>query len=222
MKRINEGLWTHAAPLSLLGAELGTRMTVLDSGQGLVLYSPTPIDDALAEQIESEGEVRWIVAPSLFHHLFAKAAKARWPEARLLAAPGLDAKVRELGSDGELGPEAPDEWGDGIATHPIGGMPKLNEVALLHRPSRTLVVADFLFNVVEAGWWTRTFLGLTGGYGGPRQSRVLRSSVKDREATKRSRDVLLDWDFDTVTMCHGSVIETGGKDALASASAWLE
>lgn len=221
MKRLAEGLWTHSAPFSVLGAEMGTRMTVLSVGDDLVLCSPTPMDDALASEIEGLGRVRWIVAPCLFHHLYVGAAKERWPDAEVLTAPGLTEKVKSVPSDRVLDGPLP-EWSGTLDARLIGGMPKLNEIALLHRPSETLVLTDFLFHLTEGGWWTRTFLSMAGAFGGPRQSKLMRSMVKDREATRESRDALLDWDYDALVVSHGQILERGGKDALKQASAWLD
>lgn len=222
MKPLADGVFTRAAPLALLGAEMGTRMTVLQVGDGLILYSPVKVDDALAAEIDQLGEVRWIVAPNLFHHLYARRAKERWPDAELLVAPGLLEKSQRLTGGQVLDAASPPEaWRGVVDVHLVGGMPKLNELVLYHRDARALVVCDFLFNLNEGGGWTRTFLSIMGAYGGPRQSRLLRSVMRDKDAVRASRDIMLGWDFDALSLTHGDTLEAGGKDALASASAWL-
>lgn len=221
MRELTDGVWIEDASFKVGGVDLRGRMTVLTDGDGgLVLHSPTRIDDALAEEVRALGEVRWIVAPNLFHHLFANRTKDRWPNARLLAAPGLREKVPELKVDAVLD-VAPPEWDGAIAIEPIAGMPKLNEVALIHRASRTLVVGDFVFNMVSGDWWTRSCLRLVGSFGPTRQTRVVRFAMKDEAAVHRSAEALLAHDFDALVMCHGDALASGGREALRGACAWL-
>ncbi|HJL15853.1 MAG TPA: DUF4336 domain-containing protein [Sandaracinaceae bacterium LLY-WYZ-13_1] len=222
MERLDEGIWAVARPLKMMGADFGTRMTVMRADDGLVLHSPVAPDEALADAIDALGPVRWLVAPCAFHHLFVEAAAKRWPDAEILAAPGVADKHAELAIGGTLPEAAPAAWDGALEALRIGGMPKLEEVVFLHRPSRTLVLTDFLFNVRDGrGWWTRAMLKMAGAWGGPVQSRYFRSLVKDREALRESRDRLLDWDFDRVTVCHGDVIDEAAKDRVAEATAWI-
>jgi len=222
MESIGEEIWTEAQPLTLGGAEFGTRMTVIRVGDELVLHSPVRIDDALAEELDGLGRVRWIVAPNTFHHLFAGRAKARWPDADVLVAPGVEKKQKKLEVTGAMPDATPAAWSGVLETHTVGGQPSVNETVLYHAPSRTLVLTDFLFNFNErGGWWTRAVLSMAGAMGGPKQSRLLRFVSKDRAAVKASRDRMLEWDFERATVCHGDLIESDAKDAIAHATAWL-
>jgi hypothetical protein len=46
-------------------------------------------------------------------------------------------------------------------------------------------------------------------------------ATRDRKAAKASLEHILAWDFDRVTVTHGEVLESGGKDALRAGYAWL-
>lgn len=222
MEELGPEIWTVPQPLVVGGADLGTRMTVMRAGGDLVLHSPARIDDALAAELERLGRVRWLVAPCAYHHLFVRRAKERWPEAEVLTVPGVRAKQPELAIDGMLTEGAPREWAGAIEAHLIAGMPKLDEVAFLHRPSRTLVLTDFMFNIPHLeSWLARAVLKAAGSYGGPKQTKLLRFLMKDRAAVKASREVILAWDFDRVSVCHRELVEHGGKDVFARATAWL-
>ena len=109
--------------------------------RSLLVYSPVAFDDAAAAAIEAAGEVAHIVAPNRYHHLFAAAAAARWPRATVHAAPGVADKQPALAGARALGgpPGGDAPWGDAIALELVGGVPKLDEVVLLHRPSGTLL-----------------------------------------------------------------------------------
>jgi hypothetical protein len=52
-------------------------------------------------------------------------------------------------------------------------------------------------------------------------SRLLRTAIKDRAALRGSLDEILNWDFDRVVLSHGRNLETGAKDALRTAFAFL-
>lgn len=222
MEKLGDDLFTVPRPFKLGGANIGTRMTVARVGGDLLLHSPVRIDDALAEELEALGRVRWLVAPCTFHHLFVGHAKERWKDAVVLGVPGLSKKRPDLQLDGTLDEAAPPEWGGAIDVRMIAGMPALNEVALLHRPSKTLVLADFIFHVPSAeGFFARTLLRMADAYGPPRQSRLMRLLVKAKAEAKASRDAILAWDFDRVSVCHRDLVASGGKDAFARATAWM-
>ena len=160
-KRIADGVWGVETVVGVgLGVHLPLRMTVLRVDGGLWLVSPIAIDDALADELSALGEVHALVAPNLLHHAHVEAAKRRYPEARLLGAPGLAAKRPALPWDGavDTGSLAGDLQG-----RRIEGADKLSEVVLWHVPSATLVVTDAVFNIPEArgmSWLVLEYLDL--------------------------------------------------------------
>jgi hypothetical protein len=103
----------------------------------------------------------------------------------------------------------------------IRGMPKLNEFVFLHRPSRTLIVADlvFNFNVSQQHLLGKLFLKLNGIYDRVGCSRVFRRSIKDRQAFSSSITELLQLDFDRLVLGHGAILEKEAKQTLRRAFA---
>ena len=204
------------------GFTMPLRMTVVRLSEGgLVLISPVALDDATAAEVAALGPVRHIVAPNLRQHLHAASARARFPDARLLGAPGLAAHRKDLVFDGELG-TAPAPWGDELAVSLLGGVPRMSELVFLHRPSRTLVVTDLVFHVTEAkNAITRAMLRLSGSHAGDGaglwRSRLWRVLVSDRAAHEASLDRVLALDFDRLVMAHGRVVDAGAKARLAAA-----
>jgi hypothetical protein len=206
-------------PLKVGGLALGTRTTVIRRPDGgVVLVSPGPLGDDDAAAIAALGPVRAIVAPNLLHDRYLAAAVVRFPEARLYAPPALARKHPALRVDGP-----PAAVADG-ALHAVdvGGMPKLQETLLVHAPSRTLVATDFVFNVrAPAPWFTRTFMRFNGGFDRFGPTRICRSMVKDRAATRAAVERLLAEDFDRIVVTHGQVLPSGGREALRAGFAWL-
>lgn len=208
---------------ALPGLDIGTRMTVVRlPGGGVVLHSPVAADEATRKAVEAIGPVRAIACPNKVHHLFAGGWKLACPEARLLAAPGLPAKRRDLAFDGLLGDDPDPAWGDGLATIHVRGIPLMEEVAFLHPASRTLLLTDLAFHPTAASSpglrrWAR-ISRVRGGFG---PNAVVRLAIRDRRAVRRSLDRVLAWDFERVTVTHGEVLEAGGRAALRRTWEWL-
>jgi hypothetical protein len=197
-------------------------MTVLRLGDGsLLLHSPITLDDSLRSQIDALGPVAHIVAPSLFHHLYAGDAAKAFPEAKVHGAAGLRKKRPDLRLDAVLGEHAEQAWRDDLEVLPIEGT-LLEETLFWHRPSGTLLSADLIENFQSADdWWTHFYLKIGGIYGKIGLSRMLRLAFRDRKRARRSIDQVLDWDFDRIVLAHGEPIGSNGVEALREAYTWL-
>jgi hypothetical protein len=209
------GVHTFETPQRFLGLEVGARMTVLETDGGLVVHSPVAVDPSV---IAALGTPRWVVSPNKLHHLHA----GPWLAAGLegWAAPGLPEKRPDLRFAGVLD-SARSPFGPDVAVFPLTCFPMANEVVLLHRPSRTLVVTDLVFHFTPAApWLTRAAFTALCGYPGC-QCTVLERVAFHRPTARRELRALLDEDFDRLVMAHGAVIETGGHNALAAAFRWL-
>lgn len=209
MNPIAADVWHVAAPAMRMagGARMPLASTVLRlSDRSLLVYSPVAFTDEQAAAIDAQGEVAHVVAPNLFHHLHVRAALERWPRATLHGAPGLATKRANLTFHRELASAA--TIGDSVDVEVIGGAPKINETVLFHRPSGTLVCADFLFNVTApANLRSRVLLSVMGT-GGRRlaQSRLWKLLVRERSATRASIERILDWPIVTVAPAHGEPV----------------
>lgn len=208
-------LRSYYADQTFLGANIGTRMSALHLSGGTLLYSPIAKTDELSRELD---EVRWVLAPSKFHHLYA----SEWfGEGVTSYAPlGLCEKRNDIAFDEVVG-EASEPFGDEVWVYPLRCIPMTSEVVLLHRESRTLIVSDLVFNVTKANTWgTRFLMGCFGAYPGVRASALERLTMK-RDLAKEDLGRLLDLDFDRLVPAHGAIVEDGGKDALANAYRWL-
>ena len=217
-----ESVWIAGAPQKYLGWQFGSRMTVLRLGDGsLLLHSPITLDDSLRSQIDALGPVAHIVAPNLFHHLYAGDAAKAFPEAKVHGAAGLRKKRPDLRLDAALGEQAEPAWRDDLEVLPIEGT-LLEETLFWHRPSGTLLSADLIENFQSADdWWTRFYLKIAGIDGKIGLSRMLRLAFRDRKKARRSIDQVLDWDFDRIVLAHGEPIGSNGVEALREAYTWL-
>lgn len=215
LRRLSDGVHVVERPQRFLGIELGARMTVLELDGGLLVHSPVDLDPTTVAHL---GALRWALAPNLFHHLHV----GRWVAAGAEAwgAAGLPKKRPDVSFAGVVARGSAPFGGD-VALFPLTCLPLVNEVVVLHRPSRTLLTVDLMFNVnATAPWLTRAALRAGFAYPGPSASLIERALMR-RDSARLEIAELLDQDFDRLILAHGDVIETGGKTALARAYAWL-
>lgn len=213
------GLWTFDHPLIMAGMHMGTRSTVwrMPSG-GLAVHSPGAFTEEQYAAIDALGKVEVLIAPSMMHYLFLERAGRHWKDARRLGATGLKKKKPDLHLDEILPPTG--NFGE-VQWIRIEGMPRLNEHVFLHRPSKTLILTDLCFHFLDHPQFAfRTFLRINGAYGDLKVSCLLKSVIKDRAAFKQSIDELLSWDWDAITLCHGTPVPTGAKARFEKAVAF--
>ena len=109
------------------------------------------------------------------------------------------------------------------------------ELVFCHKPNRTLIEADLMFNLPafeqfsktkedpEGGFYTRLFVGLQNTRGNAKwQKRFLWyvASSANRPDFNKSVTKIAGWDFDRIIPCHGDVIETGGKGIFRKVMDW--
>ncbi len=232
-KSLAPNLWVVDQPDFNTGvAKIGTRMTVIKlASGGLFLHSPTKLDEETKQALDAIGEVRAVVAPSRAHHLFVGDYIKTWPGAKLYGPPGLVGDIqdfrarigarRDLKLDAVLSDEPASEWASEIDQLLFKGATGLNEVVFFHRPSRSVIFTDLVFNVPADFRDARIFYTLVGGRGRFGPHRLIRLSIRDRKAARESVAKILEWDFDRVTVTHGDVLESGGKPKFAAAFSYL-
>jgi hypothetical protein len=172
--------------------------------------------------VEALGRVAHVYAPSLYHHRWAGEWAAAFPQARVHAPAALAKNARALKIDRALG-SAPEPAFAGVVDElHVDGF-RLDETVLVHRPSRTLVVADLVHNVGRPeGGWARTYTRAMGFYDRVALSRMIRwVGFSDRAAARKSVDAILAQPFDRLVVGHGAPLAAGAREALAAAYAWL-
>jgi hypothetical protein len=200
-----------------------TRMTVLPLGPGrLALVSPIPLDDTRAAEIAKLGEVAYLIAPNLLHHLYLGEATRRYPQAKVLAPRGLRKKRPDLRIDRTFEEALPEELASHLEVVRVGGAAVVDEHVILHRALRTLVVTDLVFNLRRpVGIVAHIVLFLAGCYRKLAQSRAWRVFVKDKAAASASVERILALDFDALVVAHGDIIPTHAHPQLEKALRWM-
>lgn len=221
LRPIADAVFCADRPLRVGPFDIGTRMTVLRVRGGLFLHSPVAANLETRRAVDALGTVQWIVAPNKAHHRYAGEWKRAYPEARLYGAPGLPAKRFDVDFDALLEDEPALAWQGAIDQLVFQGAPSVNEVVFCHRASRTLLLTDLAMNfLAPRSLGRRLWIALTDSRGfGPH--RITRWAIRDRAAARASVERILALDFDRITVTHGAVMESGGKEAFRRAWEWL-
>lgn len=194
---------------------LPVRTTVIPLGDARVLFSPGSM--LTAEQLRGAGEITDVVAPSLLHLGGMAQAAAIFPSARLWGPVGAAAKQPGLKWHGTLG-VTPWPFEDELALVPLAGMSKVHESVVLHRASRTLLVADLVFNIERpSGLGAWLILRVFGTYRRFGASRLFLKLVDDPAAFRRSLEQVVALDFERLVPAHGGVVEADAKARLVAA-----
>ena len=218
----------------------------LQSG-ALAVFSPTALTNDVRATVESLGsDVRYLSALDFEHHIYLSEWAAAYPGAKLLGVDGLPEKreqsketagtkfeyvwTQKNKSDMKVDPEFDREFEvEYVGSHAN------KELVFLHKPDRTLIEADVMFNLPakeqysktgenpSGGLLTKMFIGMQNTMGQATwQKRFLWyiASAGDRPGFAQSVKRINSWDFDRIIPCHGDVIESGGKGIFQKVMAW--
>lgn len=161
---------------------IGGRATVVRLSSGaLAVFSPVALTaEVKAKLAAMGGELRYIVAPDVEHHIFISQWAREFPDARIVGPEGLPEKRAKAagGGDPMIGsepfavvfkvedkkkqrqqktPPAPvvsDEFDADFATEFVDAHPN-KELVFFYRPDRVLIEADLMFNLPATEQYSR-------------------------------------------------------------------
>ncbi len=144
----NDQIWIYEYPVRYAGIDLFGRMTVIKLANGeLLIHDPCKIDATVKQEINSIGDVKYIVAPGSYHHLFVTNFQKEYPNAETYLCPGLERKRSDIKFDWILGNKADPRWSNTLEQVLVQGTKYIWEVAFFHKPSKTLILVDLLENI---------------------------------------------------------------------------
>ncbi|WP_375257429.1 DUF4336 domain-containing protein [Citreimonas sp.] len=229
-KPVAENLWiVDARPIRAFGIPLPVRMTVVRLASGdLWLHSPTRFAPALLQELERLGPIRHLIAPNIGHWTFLADWQRNCPDATTWAAPNLRRRPRirlsSIRTDRDLGKRPPPDWQHDLDQRIIAGA-GFQEVAFLHRESRSLILTDLVMNLEPDRMPARSRLyaalsGTTAPEGGT--PRYLRLPLRlGRRKAVEAATALIDWQPDRVIFAHGRWFANDGAAKLRKAFRWL-
>lgn len=203
------GIYIYEYPIHFAGCHFMSKMTIVQlSTRELMIHSPSEITDELKAEIGELGKVKYIVAPGNYHHLHIPSCQRAFPLAQTMICPRIETKRKDLKYDGILKDSEPLD--QDLEQVLIEGNRIINEVAFLHKPSKTLIVVDSIEYIgdnsagVHANWvlrfWWKYLMGM---WNVAKPAPEYQMGWKDRTAARASMERILQWDFDKVIMSHG-------------------
>lgn len=226
LQEFGPSLYVADGPIiSFYGLKLPIRMAVARLSDGRVwVWSPIPLTDDLAQEVEALGPVSYIVSPNKIHHLYMGEWAKRWPDARLYASPGLARKVPEIPFHADLTDMPEPGWADDIDQVIFKGSIMMEEVVFFHRASRTAILGDLIErNDPEGRSLVERELMRLGGVLGDDGTTPIdwRASFVNRAPARAARQRLLDWRPDQMIIAHGKCARTGATPIIEDALSWM-
>ncbi len=217
MKPLHEDILTLHSSISMPLMKLPVTSVALRTSRGVILVAPGKKTPAQEAALSSFGRVTDIVAPNLLHHVSIHLAQKTFPEATIWGVEGFKKKRPDVAWDKVLDAKSWN-YSDEIRAFPIAGIPEINECVFLHMKSKTLLVTDLFFNLLDAkgiGAWM--ILKMFGTYRRFGVSSFYLRNVKDKEAFKNSLKIIGACDFESIVMSHGDPVTENAKVLFSSA-----
>ena len=226
LKTFGPEIWTaDGEEVTVAGFHYPTRMCIVRLADGgLFVWSPIAPGIELRAAVDLLGPVRYVVAPNSLHHLSIPAWKSAYPQAKVLAAPGLRKKRKDIAFDGDLGDRPEPDWAGDIDQVLMAGNTITTEAIFFHWKSGTVLFTDILQQFPD-GWFSgwRRWVAKLDLMVGPEPSvpRKFRVTFRDKRAARIALKRILAWPTQKVLMAHGAPVTTDGKAFLARAFSWL-
>ncbi|KFH46172.1 hypothetical protein ACRE_029610 [Hapsidospora chrysogenum ATCC 11550] len=175
IRNVTPNIATFSVPFSRFGTvKIGGRGTLVKLSSGdLAVFSPVALtDDARAKVDEMGGNVAYIVALDIEHHIFISEWAKAFPSAKLVGPEGLPqkrAKQHAEGNDPKIGDEKfavvftkagkrdiriGEDFDADFDYEYVDGHGN-RELVFLYRPDRTLIEADLMFNLPAREQYSR-------------------------------------------------------------------
>ena len=217
----NDDIWIATREIKFLGVETGSRMTVVRLPEGgLFVHSPVALDSATRAEIDALGDVRAVVAPSLFHHLHVQAWMDAYPKAIFAGCQGLDWKRPDLAFHCILGDTPHSSWA-GQLEQVYFSSRRENEVVFFDVRSKTMICADALLNLSKHPSSTTKLVAKLMGNEAPGTGYLEKVMVRDRQVARRQVDRILAWEPERIILSHGEMVRENGAEVIRHAYAWV-
>ena len=204
-------------PLRACGIDFRRNVTLMRLRDGrVIIHSTAPFHSEDVKAILRFGQPAWLVEATSMHDTFARAGRGAFPEIPYLV-PADFVKGSGAAPDPQSG--IPKEWADEIEALKIEGLRLVDECALLHRASRTLVLADLLTHFPpethgRSRFFVQRIMRLPDLVG---ISSFFRLMIRDKGRFAESMRVLLGWDFERIIVAHSDPVLLDAKSVFTRA-----
>jgi hypothetical protein len=253
IRNITPNIVTLSVPFLRFGKlPIGGRGTIvkLTSG-GLIVFSPVALTTEVKAKVEElGGNVKYLVAPDIEHHIFLSDWATAYPGVKLIGPEGLPEK-RQKDNDPKIGKEPFEVVFTAKNKREVKISPEVDqdfdyeyvdahqnkELVFFYKPDKVVIQADLLFNLPANEQYSRVpeaqrpkpgLLGSVlfplwtteGEAKGAKRFMWYVMSRGNRPSWDESIRRINSWDFDTLIPCHGDVLEGNGKQAFQKIFEW--
>ena len=219
----SDSIWIKEYPIRYAGTKFNSRMTIVRLSSGkLFIHSPCHIDEPTKMAIDRIGEVEFIVAPGSYHYFYVASAQSAFPNAETLICPGIERKIPEIDFDWILGDRPDRRLDNDFEQILVRGNRFIWEVAFCHKATRSLILVDLIENVTDETegvdwvlqfWWKAVFRM----WNNPKPAPEYQLGWHDKKVAARALNSILSWDFETIIISHGDLIEENAKEVARRA-----
>jgi Domain of unknown function (DUF4336) len=242
-------LTTLSAPFARFGLmKVGGRATIIKLRTGaLAVFSPVALTDDVRSKVQSMGNnVKYISAMDIEHHIYLTPWAKAYPQAEVIGMEGLPEKrekdpatkgikfahvfTKSNKRDMRISEEFDDEFEyEYIHSHAS------NELVYYHKPTKTMIEADFIFNLpaheqysksgesATSGILTKLFTSLMNTKNEAIWQRRFiwyLAGAKDRVGFSESINRMKRWDLQRIIPSHGDVMESGAQGVFDNITLW--
>ncbi|KAI1001381.1 hypothetical protein K3495_g6819 [Podosphaera aphanis] len=249
------GVTTLSVPFARFGKlRVGGRATIVKLATGmLAVFSPVTLTPTVRAKISSitstPDPVGYLIAPNIEHHIFLSSWSSAYPKARVIGMEPLAQKrialnrtdptitlldwstlftsqnKREITISPEFDAEFDYEYIDGHINR---------ELVFVHKPTKTLIEADLLFNLPATEQYSRSDEDPAGGLFSKAVKKLDSTKgdaiwqkritwyglVRDRPSFTESIRIIDSWDFTNLVPCHGDSILGSAKSIFKRVFDW--
>ena len=199
-------------------------MTIVRFDNGdLLIHDPCEINGLIKREIDAIGEVRYIIAPGSYHHLFVTDFQQKYPQAETFLCPGLERKRPDINFDWILGNRPDHRWENVFDQVVVQGTKYMWEVAFFHKPSKTLILVDLLENIGDdfrhptslllRFWWKVVYRM----WNNPKAAPEYQMGWGKKDIVKKALNRILSWKPERIILAHGELVESNTQSVLTSA-----
>jgi hypothetical protein len=242
-------LTTLSAPFARYGLmKVGGRATIIKLRTGaLAVFSPVALTDDVRSKVESMGNnVKYISAMDIEHHIYLTPWAKAYPQAEVIGMEGLPEKrekdpatrgikfahvfTKSNKRDMRISEEFDDEFEyEYIHSHAN------KELVYYHKPTKTMIEADFIFNLPAHEQYSKSGESATSGILTKLFNSLMNTKneaiwqrrfiwylagSKDRVGFSESVNRMKRWDLQRIVPSHGDVIESGAQGVFDNITLW--
>jgi Domain of unknown function (DUF4336) len=249
-REILPNMMTISSPFARFGLlKVGGRATIIKLQTGaLAVFSPVALTDEVRAKIRAMGDnVRYISAMDIEHHIFITPWAKAYPQAQVIGMEGLPEKrekdpatkgitfshvfTKSNKKDMKISEEFDNEFEyEYLHSH------QNQELIYYHKPTMTMIEADFIFNLPAHEQYSKSGESATSGiltklFGAVMntkddcvwQRRFLwyMAGSKDRAGFAESAKRMKSWNIQRIIPSHGDVIESGAQGVFDKLTQWF-